>query len=162
MNGSIPADATEIAHRRGERYGGSGGLPSPGVSRAGARQYSTAPWCPPPAGPARGTATQPHRRLPTPRRWAEHYRRNACDTETNSGADTQASKARQAGTSRRARIAAAKLRELAAEARAGRDAATLERLIVKGLTRYHHGLDNEERTALAATGLPLTGTSGTR
>ena len=109
-----------------------------------------------------GAATQPHRRLPTPRRWAEHYRRNACDTATNSGADTQASKARQAGTSRRARIAAAKLRELAAEAREGRDAATLERLIVKGLTRYHHGLDNEERTALAATGLPLTGTSGTR
>ena len=47
----------------------------------------------------------------------------------------QASKARQVGTSRRERIAAAELSELAAEARAGRDAATLERLIVKGLTR---------------------------
>ena len=59
----------------------------------------------------------------------------------------QASKPRQAGTSRRKRIAAAKLSELAAEARAGWDATTLERLIVKGLTRYYHGIDNEARRA---------------
>ena len=73
----------------------------------------------------------------------------------------QASKAGQAGTSRRERIAAAKLSELAAEARAGRDATTLERLIVKGLTRYYHGIDNEARRALAAVEPPLTGPSGT-
>ncbi|MDE2905134.1 MAG: hypothetical protein OXQ28_03520 [Acidobacteriota bacterium] len=70
----------------------------------------------------------------------------------------QASKPRQARTSRRERIAAAKLSELAAEARAGLDATTLERLIVKGLTRYDHGIDNEARSALAAAEPPLTGT----
>ena len=70
----------------------------------------------------------------------------------------QASKAGQAGTSRRERIAAAKLSELAAEARAGRDATTLERLIVKGLTRYYHGIDDEARRALAEAEPTLTGT----
>ena len=70
----------------------------------------------------------------------------------------QARKPRQAGTSRRERIAAARLSELAAEARAGWDATTLERLIVKGLTRYYHGIDNEARRALAAAEPPLTGT----
>ena len=57
----------------------------------------------------------------------------------------QASKAGRAGASTRERIAAAKLSELAAEARAGPDATTFERLIVKGLTRYYHGIDNEAR-----------------
>ncbi|MCY4598294.1 MAG: hypothetical protein OXF27_00010 [Acidobacteria bacterium] len=59
----------------------------------------------------------------------------------------QARKPRQAGTSRRERIAAGKLSELTAEARAGRDAASLERPIVKGLTGYFHGIDNEARRA---------------
>ncbi len=58
----------------------------------------------------------------------------------------RASKARRAGTSGRERAGAARLSELAAEARAGRVATTLERLIVNGLTRYHHGIDNEART----------------
>ena len=70
----------------------------------------------------------------------------------------QASKPTQAGTSRRQRVAAARLSELAAEARVGRDATTIERLIVKGLTRYYHGIDNEARRALAATEPPPTGT----
>ncbi len=50
----------------------------------------------------------------------------------------RASKPRQAGTSRRERIAVARLSELAAEARAGRDATTLERLIVKGTSTTTH------------------------
>ena len=104
MNVSIPADATETAYRRG----GSGTADAVGAARdaaesggtAGeARVSSTAPSVSSPARPARGTATQPHRTLPPPRRRAEHHRRNACDTETNSAADMQASKARQAGTS---------------------------------------------------------------
>ena len=70
----------------------------------------------------------------------------------------QASKPGQAGTSRRERIAAVKLSELAPEARAGWDATTLERLVVKGLTRYYHGIDAEARRALAAAEPPLTGT----
>lgn len=45
-----------------------------------------------------------------------------------------------------------------AEARAGRDATTIDRLIVKGLTRYYHGIDNEARRALAAAEPSLTGT----
>ena len=65
---------------------------------------------------------------------------------------------RQTGTSRRERIAAAKLNELAAEARAGWDATILERLIVKGLARYYYGIDTETRRALAAAEPPLTGT----
>ena len=67
----------------------------------------------------------------------------------------QASKPRQASTSRRERIAAAKLSELAVE---GWDATTLERLIVKGLTRYYLGIDNGARGALAAAEPALTGT----
>ena len=63
-----------------------------------------------------------------------------------------------ASASRRETVAAVKLHELAAEARAGWDATTLERLIVKGLTRYYHGIDNEARRALAAAEPPLTGT----
>ena len=70
----------------------------------------------------------------------------------------QASKPRQAGTSRRERIAAARLSELAAEARAGRNATILERLIVKGLTRYCHSVDNEALRTLTAAEPPLTGT----
>ncbi len=45
-----------------------------------------------------------------------------------------------------------------AEARAGWDAATLERLIVKGLTRYYYGIDDEVRRAPVAAEPPLTGT----
>ena len=67
----------------------------------------------------------------------------------------QASKPRQAGTSRRERIAAAKRSELEAE---GWDATSLERLIVKGLTRYYHGIGNGERRGPAAAEPPLTGT----
>ena len=72
----------------------------------------------------------------------------------------RASKPSKAGTSRRERIAAAKLSELAAEAQAGWDATTLERLIVKGLTRYYHSIDhdNEALRALAVAQPPLTGT----
>ena len=73
-------------------------------------------------------------------------------------ADMQATKPKQAGTGVRVRTAAARLSELAAEAKAGGDATTLERLIVKGLTRYYHGIDAEARTALAAAEPPLTGT----
>ena len=40
----------------------------------------------------------------------------------------------------------------------GWDATTLERLIVKRLTRYYHGIDNEARRALVAAEPPLTGT----
>ena len=58
--------------------------------------------------------------------------------DAGSGATGEAG---QAGTSRRERIAAARLSEPAAEARAGRDATTIERLIVKGLTRTQAGLD---------------------
>ena len=162
MNGSIPADATEIAHRRGDsaRADAVGAARDPaesGGTASEARVSSTAPAVSSPCT-VRGTATHPHRTLPPPRRRAERHRRNACDTETNPGADMQASKPRQTGTSRRERIAAAKLSELAAEARAGWDATTLERLIVKGLTRYYHGIDNEARRALAAAEPPLTGT----
>ena len=107
---------------------------------------STAPRPHSPARPVRGAATEPHRGLPPPRRRAEHCRRNAGDTETTP---------RQAGTSRCERIAAAKLSELAAGARAGWDATTLERLIAKGLTRYYWGADNEARRALAAAEPPL-------
>ena len=67
----------------------------------------------------------------------------------------QASKPRQAGRSEREEIAAAKLSELAAEAQAGWDATTLERLIVKGLTRYYHDIDAEARRALASAEPPL-------
>lgn len=70
----------------------------------------------------------------------------------------QASKPRQAGTSRRERIAAAKLSKLAADARPGSDATTLERLIVKGRTRYYYGSDNDARRALATAEPPLTRT----
>ena len=47
---------------------------------------------------------------------------------------------------------------MAAEARAGREATTLERLNVKGLPRYYHGIDNAARRALAATEPSLIGT----
>ncbi len=47
----------------------------------------------------------------------------------------QAITAGAASASKRETVAAARLSELAAEARAGWDATTLERLIVKGLTR---------------------------
>ena len=57
----------------------------------------------------------------------------------------QASKPGQAGTSRRERIAPAKASELPAEAPAAWDATTLERLVVKGLTRYYHRIDDEAR-----------------
>ena len=70
----------------------------------------------------------------------------------------QAITAGAASASRRETVAAARLSELAAEARAGWDATTLERLIVKDLTRYYHGIDNAARTALAAAEPPLTGT----
>ena len=70
--------------------------------------------------------------------------------------DMRASKPRQTGTSRHERIAAATLSELAAEARAGRDGTTLERLIVKYITHYYHSIDNEALTALAEP--PLTAT----
>jgi len=56
------------------------------------------------------------------------------------------------------RTAAARLSELAAEVRAGGDETALERLIVKGLTRYYHGVDDDARRALAAAEPPLTGT----
>ena len=56
------------------------------------------------------------------------------------------------------RVAAARLSELAAEVRAGGDETALERLIVKGLTRYYHGVDDDARRALAAAEPPLTGT----
>ena len=49
----------------------------------------------------------------------------------------QATKPMRPGRSGRHRIAAVKLSELAAEAEAGSDATTLERLSVKGLTRYY-------------------------
>ena len=65
---------------------------------------------------------------------------------------------RQTGTGVQVRTAAARLSELAAEAQAGRDETTLERLIVKGLTRYYHGIDDDARRALAAAEPPLTGT----
>lgn len=68
----------------------------------------------------------------------------------------QARKLRQAGTSRRERIAAAKLSELAAEAQAGWDATTLERRVAKDLTRYYHAIDNETRSAPAAAESPPT------
>ena len=68
----------------------------------------------------------------------------------------------QAGTtSRRERIAAAKVSELSVDARAGWDATTLERFIVKGLTRYYYGIDNEAHSALAAAEPPLPAPSGT-
>ena len=73
-------------------------------------------------------------------------------------ADMQATRPRQAGAGVRVRTAAAKLSELAAEAQAGWDETTLERLIVKGLTRYYHGIDDVARTVLAAAEPPLTGT----
>ena len=163
MNVSIPADATEIAYRRGDSgtadaVGAARDAAESGGTAGEARVSSTVPSVSSPAGPVRETATQPHRTLPPPRRRAEHDRRHACDTETNSGADMQARKPRQARTSSREKIAAAKLSELAAEAREGRDATTLERLIVKGLTRYYYGIDNEARRALAAAEPPLTGT----
>ena len=70
----------------------------------------------------------------------------------------QAITAGAAFASRRETVAAAALSELAAEARAGWDRTTLERLIVKGLTRYYHGIDNAARRALAEAEPPLTGT----
>ena len=89
----------------------------------------------------------------------KHHRRNACDTETNpSAVIRRARRRRQARADARERIAAAKLSELAAEARAAPDATTLERLIVKSLTRYYHSIDNEARRTLAAAEPPLTGT----
>lgn len=72
----------------------------------------------------------------------------------------QASKRGQAGTSRRKRIAAAKLSEAGGQGR-GRawTPPTLERLTVKGLTRYYHGINDEARRALvAADPPPLAGT----
>ena len=70
----------------------------------------------------------------------------------------EATEPKPAGTGVQVRTAAARLSELAAEAQAGRDETTLERLIVKGLTRYYHGIDDDARTALAGAEPPLTGT----
>ena len=70
----------------------------------------------------------------------------------------QATEPKQADAGVQARTAAAKLTELAAEAQAGWDDTTLERLIVKGLTRYYHGIDDVDRRTLAAAEPPLTGT----
>ena len=70
----------------------------------------------------------------------------------------QASKPRQAGTNRRDKNRAAKLSELAAEARAGWDATTLEAAHGQGRHPLRHGIDNEARRALAAAEPPLTGT----
>lgn len=105
------------------------------------------------SGSGDGNAAEPH--APTAAETGGAPAANACDTETNAGADMQASTAGQASASRRERVAAGRLSELAAEARAGQDATTLERLIVKGLTHYYHGIDNEARRALAAAEPPL-------
>ena len=70
----------------------------------------------------------------------------------------QASKPRQAGTSRRERIAAARLIELAAEARAGWDPTTLERLIVKTRNRRSRPLPafpRPSKARLLDTPMPL-------
>ena len=66
----------------------------------------------------------------------------------------QAKKPNQTRASRREEIAAAKLSELAAEAREDRDATALERLIVTGLTRYYYGIDKAVRSAPAAAEPP--------
>ena len=73
-------------------------------------------------------------------------------------ADMEATEPKQTGAGVHVRTAAARLSELAAEAQAGRDETTLERLIVKGLTRYYHGIDDDARRVLAAAEPPLTGT----
>ena len=73
-------------------------------------------------------------------------------------ADMPATRPKQAGAGVRVSTAAAKLGELATEAKAGWDETTLERLIVKGLTRYYHGIDDVARRALTAAEPPLTGT----
>ena len=57
----------------------------------------------------------------------------------------EATEPKQTGTGVPVKVAAAWLSELAAEARAGRDETTLDRLIVKGLTRYYHGIDDDAR-----------------
>ena len=83
---------------------------------------------------------------------------NACDTETQRRG-RHAGEQSEAGSHEQTRENCRSQAEQAgAEARAGRDATTLERLIVKGLTRYYHGIDNEARRALAAAAPPLTGT----
>ena len=87
-----------------------------------------------------GTATQPHRRLPPPRRRTEHHRRNACGTETTPA--RSCGRANGAGRHEQTREnRCGQAERVGGRGAAGRDATTIERLIVKGLTRTQAGLD---------------------
>ena len=123
MNESTLADATEIAHRRGDSGtvdaanavgAACDGCRVRGHRGRGARQLDGAPGVLPLHVRFGGRQRN---------RTARFYRRG------------DASKPRQTGTNRRERIGAAKLSELATDARAGLGRHHPERLIVKGLTR---------------------------
>ena len=150
MNGSIPAVATETAHRRAD----SGCGDAVGAARDAAEAGGS-------AGESRVSSTAPPVFSPCPCLLASVCS-PACPPRSHAfspiGAPPVSAAVGACGAvalpSPEPRIAAARLSELAAEARAGGDATTLDRLIVEGLTRYYHGIDNEAPAARKHTNRP--------
>ena len=158
MNGSIVADAKEIAHRpaasstadaAGAARDAAESRGEPRARRPSARRPRRLPSA---ARPVLGDGTQPHRHARAAAGGAPSAKR------PNPGRTFgRADRGKQARADAR-RIAAARLSELAAEPRAVRHATALERLVVNCLTRYHHGIHDESRRALASAEPLLTGT----
>ena len=150
---------TEIAHRRGDSAtADTAGCRVRRYRRGGERQLDGAPGVLPLhvrfRGRQRNHTARSHRR--------GDGQSTICGMRAtlrpNTRAVMQASKGEAGKHEQTRENRRSQLSDLAAEARANRDATTLERLIVKGLTRYYHGIDDEARRALAETEPPLTGT----
>ena len=160
MNGSTPADATETAHRRrdsrtADAVDAARDAAESGGTAGGTRVNSTAPPVVLPL-PVRLGVQQRNRTLPPPRSAAHIGEMRATPRRGgHAGEQTGASRHEQTRENRRSQV---KLSEAGGQGAAGLGRTTLERLTVKGLTRYYHGIDDEARRALAAAEPQLTGT----